>query len=88
MANAMGVKPRRIVVGRRLLVLMGFIGQLYGAAFSRPVQINRMRMQELLETDWSLNPARLQNDLGVTAQYSIDTAMQELVRWYRRNNWL
>jgi dTDP-D-glucose 4,6-dehydratase len=71
-----------------LLVLMGFIGQLYGAVFSRPVQINRMRMQELLETDWSLNPARLQNDLGVTAQYSIDTAMQELVRWYRRNNWL
>ena len=88
MADAMGVSPRRVVVGWSLLTLMGYIGQIYGATFSRPVKVNRTRMRELLETDWSLDTSALQKELGVTPRYSIDTALQELVEWYRRENWL
>ena len=88
MITAMGVKPRRIVIGRKLLTLMGSIGQAYGAVLSRPVKVNRARMQELLETDWSLDTSRMQSELGVAVQHPVESAMQELVRWYRQKNWL
>jgi dihydroflavonol-4-reductase len=87
-ASEIGVTPRKVVLSTTMLKILGYLGQFYGTLFSRPVQLNRARLQELLENDWSLAPSNLWNDLGVRQKFAVDTAMQELVRWYRRNNWL
>ena len=87
-ALAMQVEPRRIRFGQKILKLVGRMGQLISRFSNWPVFLNSTRIDEFLQPDWSLDVSKATNELRHVTLHPLPTAIDELVSWYRRNNWL
>ncbi|HAY45187.1 MAG TPA: hypothetical protein DCY55_02765 [Gammaproteobacteria bacterium] len=87
-ALAMKVEPRRVRFGQKILKLAGRMGQLVSRFSNRTVLINSTRIDEFLQPDWSLDVSKATNELRHETLHPLPTAINELVSWYQRNNWL
>ena len=87
-ALAMKVEPRRVRFGQKILKLAGRMGQLVSRFSNRTVLINSTRIDEFLQPDWSLDVSKATNELRHETLHPLPTAINDLVSWYQRNNWL
>lgn len=88
MEEAMGVSARRLVIPTPLLWLLAGAGQLYSRTTGKPVKLNRTRAAELAAPYWGCDISNARRDLDFAPKTNLKDGLREVVRWYKKEQWL
>ena len=71
-----------------LVIIIAWLGQIYGKLIGKPVMINRLRQAEFLSRHWVCDTARLRTDLDFKSKWNLLDGLKATVAWYGREGWL
>lgn len=86
--RALGVDARRLVMPKWSVQALAAVGQVYGAIANRPVQLNAVRVAELLAKTWVCDVTKAQQELGFESRTEMAEGLPQLIRWYQQQHWL
>jgi len=55
---------------------------------NKPTILNRQKMEEIRQSNWSISSRRAQQDFDYRTQYPLPTGLKKTIGWYRENGWL
>lgn len=87
-ADAMGVRPRRVLVPALVLYPAGLLAAARSWATKRPSMLSLAKVPELTAPGWVCTTRRAREDLAFVAQTTLDEGVRLTLDWYRSNGWL
>jgi dihydroflavonol-4-reductase len=87
-ANAVGVKARRIVVPSLLIYPVAWWRQVRGRMVGRAPILSLQKLPEILARYWVLDHESAERELGFRAEIGLEEGIRETVDWYRSVGWL
>ena len=87
-ADALGVRARRVVVPIPLLYAVALAAEGVAALSGKPALLNRQKMAEIRQRYWVVDVSRARERLGFQARTDFKTGARAAADWYRRNAWL
>lgn len=86
--TAMGIRAKRLRIPSWLLSGFGLLGQGYGRATGKSVMLNRSRVAELTARQWGCDTGKARCELGFAPVMNLDDGLRDVVRWYKKEQWL
>jgi nucleoside-diphosphate-sugar epimerase len=87
-ADAMGAKPRPVVVPVPVLYPAALLWSVWSWATKRPRMLSLSKLPELTAPGWVCTTAQAAADLGFVAGIPLDEGVRLTLDWYRTNGWL
>jgi nucleoside-diphosphate-sugar epimerase len=87
-AQAMGRSYRQVAFPKKLAVLAGFTGDLWGRWSGRPATLNSQKIKELLQPSWLCDSSKAWTHLGLRPKIDLESGIRDTVRWYQEHGWL
>lgn len=84
-AEALGSRPIRLPLPKKIVPAIAGIGKLFGANNSI---INVDKAKELSYPRWVCDPARAQREIGFSSKIPMDKGFKWTANWYRIHQWL
>lgn len=86
--QAMGIRARRLNIPLWLLHGLGALGQEYGRVTGKSVMLNRSRVAELTARQWGCDTGKARCELGFVPVMNLNDGIRDVVRWYKKEQWL
>lgn len=87
-AALMHKRARTIAIPRPLAYAVAVIAEAAAAVMGKPPVINRDKVTDLSQTNWSCSIERAKSELGYNPQVPLEKGMRETIDWYKREGWL
>ena len=88
MAALMHKRARAIAIPRPLAYGVALVAEAAAAAMGKPPVINRDKVTDLSQTNWSCSIERAKTELGYNPQIALENGLRETIDWYKREGWL
>ena len=86
--QSLGVTARRLLVPAWMLTAIASMAQAYGRVSGKSVMLNTGRVADLIERHWGCDAERARRDLNFAPQTNINDGLQDVIRWYKEQQWL
>jgi nucleoside-diphosphate-sugar epimerase len=87
-ALALGRSYRRVAFPKKIAVLAGFAGDLWGRWSGRPATLNSQKVKELLQPSWICDSSKAWTHLEFRPKIDLESGIRDTVRWYQEHGWL
>jgi nucleoside-diphosphate-sugar epimerase len=87
-AEALGVRVRKIVMPLLLAYLVSGLGSLYGKLTNEATLFNLDKYQEMKPTHWTCDTSKGRREIGFEPKVDLRTAVAETCAWYQEKGWL
>jgi dihydroflavonol-4-reductase len=87
-ARAMDRRVLRIPLPESILTPIALGAKIQERLTGRPALLNEQRVRDMRQPYWLCSGEKARRELGFTARYTLETAIQETADWYRENGWL
>ena len=84
----LGVKAKRLKIPSWILILLGTLGQVYGRITGKSVMLNRARVAELMAQHWGCDASRARREFDFTPEINLNDGLLDVIRWYKKEQWL
>jgi nucleoside-diphosphate-sugar epimerase len=88
LAQALEVKPRRILVPVPLAFWVSLGFDLFSKITGRSTLFNLDKYRELKQTHWTCDNSKARKELSFKPRYSLEQGIRETCEWYLKNGWL
>jgi dihydroflavonol-4-reductase len=68
--------------------LLAYIAEGLAMFSKKPALLNRQKIIELKQTNWTCTSQKIRNELGYTSQYPFERGCEETYAWYTEQRWL
>lgn len=87
-ARAMDRRVLRIPLPESILTPIALGAKIQERLTGRPALLNEQRVRDMRHSFWLCSGEKARRELGFTARYTLEAAIQETANWYRENGWL
>lgn len=88
MAALMHKRARAIAIPRPLAYGVAIVAEAAAAVMGKPPVINRDKVTDLSQTNWTCSIERAKTELGYDPQIQLEKGLRETIDWYKREGWL
>jgi len=81
-------KTVRVHLPLGVVKTLAFVQETLGNIRGQAPALNRAKLAELTAANWTCDTTRLQQALGFTPKYTLETGLAETIQWYKDNRWL
>jgi nucleoside-diphosphate-sugar epimerase len=86
--RTMGISAKHLRIPSWLLAGLGTVGQGYGLATGKFVMLNKSRVAELMARRWGCDISKARNELGFVPETKLKDGLRDVIRWYKKEQWL
>jgi dihydroflavonol-4-reductase len=87
-ARALGKKPLRLDVPKRMLEAVVAAAEAWARATGRPARVTRERLADWIEPRWTLSDARARKEFAFAPHIALEAGIEETALWYRNAGWI
>lgn len=87
-AASMGKNPRRLIVPKWVLTLIGTANSLYSTVTKKPATLNKEKLLMMMQPNLEISNRRAKEDFGFHSSIPLAQCIRETVAWYRKEGWL
>lgn len=87
-ARALGKKPLRLDVPKRMLEAVVAAAEAWARATGRPARVTRERLADWIEPRWTLSDARARKEFAYAPHIALEAGIEETALWYRNAGWI
>ena len=86
--SVLNKKTIPIVIPLIIVRIIAFFTELAGRITGKATIINRDKINELEQLNWSCDSSLIINVTGFSPQYNFEKGIKESINWYKENGWL
>jgi len=86
--RAMDKRVLRIPLPEAILTPIALGAKVQERLTGRPALLNEQRVRDMRQAYWLCSGEKARRELGFTARYTLEAAIQETADWYRETGWL
>ena len=86
--TSLGAKTLSLCIPVPIVSGVAFLLEKVLSLFGQVPALNQEKMAELTSKNWSCDMSPFFNEVGIQPQYNLQTAVDETVTWYKKENWI
>jgi dihydroflavonol-4-reductase len=84
----LGKSPRTVHFPLPVVYLIAYLTEIWSKISRRPNILDRHKIQEIRQDAWVADIGRAREVLGFRAEFSLESALEETITWYKEQGWL